>query len=108
MLWHPCQPCFHLAPELRVGPASALSLSLHLYTPVAPPLTVCFPQPHAVTHVAYEKTGREAKTKPGKGRGKQKMERRAQNHAEPQHSSEDSAPSPEEQNGIEGGGGGLK
>ena len=36
------------------------------------------------------------------------MERRAQNHAEPQHSSEDSAPSPEEQNGIEGGGGGLK
>lgn len=76
---------------------------------MAPPHpTFCFPQPHTVTHVAYEKTGREAKTKPGEGRGKQKMERRARNHAELWRSSEDSAPSPEEQNGIEGGGEGLK
>lgn len=43
-IWHPCQPSF-LPPRFSSGPAPALSLSLHLYTPAAPPLTFCFLHP---------------------------------------------------------------
>lgn len=52
---------------------------------------------------------KEGKKRQSKDRKEEtEMERRGQNHAELQHSSEDSAPSQEEQNGIKGGGEELK